>query len=58
MEIHRHSRHRSRAHSLLQQEKIAKEAELKSKKKHHSKKPKIYRDIDREWNRNKFDEDN
>ncbi len=58
MEIYRHSRHRSRAHSLFHQEKIAKEAEHRSKKKHHSKKPRIYRDIDREWNKNKFNEDN
>jgi len=57
MEVHRHSRHRSRAHSFLNEERVSKAKSKRGKKSHHSKKPRIYRDIDRDWDKNKFDEE-
>ena len=57
MEVHRHSRHRSRAHSFISGEKKSQAKAKRGDKGRHSKKPRIYRDIDRNWKRNKFDEE-
>jgi len=57
MEVHRHSRRRSRAHSFISGEKISAAKAKRGENDHHSKKARIYRDIDREWKRNKFNEE-
>ena len=56
MEIHRHSRHRSRAHSFTNEERVMANKSKKGKN-HKSKKPRVYRDIDRDWQKNKGFED-
>ncbi len=57
MEVHRHSRHRSRAHSFTNEERVSEKKENRGENDHHSKKPRIYRDIDRDWKKNKLDEE-
>jgi len=57
MEVHRHSRHRSRAHSFISEERVSAAKAKRGENKHHSKKPRIYRDIDRDWKRHKYDEE-
>ncbi len=57
MEVHRHSRHRSRAHSFTNAERVSDAKSKRGDNNRHSKKPRIYRDIDRDWKRNKFSEE-
>ena len=56
MEVHRHSRRRSRAHSFTSGERVSAAKAKRGNKKHQSKKPRVYRDVEREWKRNKFNE--
>jgi len=49
MEVFRHARRRSRYHSLEYTERKEKAKEMLGKKTKHSKKNKMYHDMDREW---------
>jgi len=53
MEVFRHARRRSRYHSLEYSERKEKAKEMLGKKTKHSKKNRMYHDMDREWEREK-----
>ncbi len=53
MEVFRHARRRSRYHSLEYSERKEKAKENLGAKTKHSKKNKMYHDMDREWEREK-----
>jgi len=51
MEVYRNTRRRSRYHSLSQDERLRKLEGRRGKRRRHSKKPGLYHDVDREWER-------